>query len=898
MEPSLSVVASKFATPRLGIRSIPRQHLVASLSEARHCKLVLITGGAGFGKTTLMAQWRQELVKACHEVIWLSLGQDDSSPAQFCAMLHAALHQAGLPVDQGLLLSSASGGSTQEVAQALINALTPLQQECYLLIDDFHHITDAATLLLVQALVDANLPKLHVVLASRTTSSLLLGRLRAMGELAEIHGADLSFDFRETLAFLRSHLDAGVDVDVAKKIHDLTDGWAIGLQLVSISLKTNPRNRAHLRSLAPSSADLAAYLSEDVIAGLPRELFDFMQRVSVLRRFNAEAAAYVTGCEHAADMISAIEAHNLFLLPVDMKDQCRWYRFHPLFEEFLATSLAQGDADVQGLHRRAAAWFAQHDMLVEAMHHALKSDTFKAVVQLMERSSLPLSGISQLSAFLHWVDRVPSSLLAQHPRMLMVAGWACAMTGRTAQAEAWVAALETARTGPNASPHIALLKAMLAVRRDDTVLAHDILCSISEISFGHPVPENLRAALLIRCLAAQGQYAQARSVYNGSAARSPQATASEAALMVAVSMGMTLWLEGKVLEMERLGAVGLEQAVTLHGSRSVSACMCAAVLATALYELDRVAEAREALANRLDMLRLSSPDLILHTALCHARLLQSEGMPREAAEYLAQEAAYLRGLGFARGAVYVMAEEQRFALMGGDWRHAESLQTTLEGLARSSPHDADITAMVVLSRARVALARHDPQKALQALAAVRAMAIQYGRGALQVKADLLEAQALEDLGRDAEAPEYLQMALAAGYRLGLRRTLLDEGVRALAMLQGQAGHCGEVLAPYLALLLGRAVPDASQHAGRDADAAVALPARVAALDFSGLTPRENDIMALLEQSMPNKRIALTLNISVQTVKWNLRRIFSKLGVSSRYEAIIVARRQGLSSRQD
>ncbi|WP_043419861.1 AAA family ATPase [Cupriavidus basilensis] len=158
MEPSPSPVAVKHATPRLGRRAIPRNRLIARLVQEQHRKLALITGSAGFGKTMLMAQWRRELVKSGADVVWLALALDDNALPRFCATLHAALQWAGLLPDADQAMPGASERAPHEVARILVNALARSQRELYLLIDDVHHITDAATIALMQALVDATFP--------------------------------------------------------------------------------------------------------------------------------------------------------------------------------------------------------------------------------------------------------------------------------------------------------------------------------------------------------------------------------------------------------------------------------------------------------------------------------------------------------------------------------------------------------------------------------------------------------------------------------------------------------------------------------------------------------------------------------------------------------------------
>ncbi len=892
------VVATKFAPPRVGRGSIRRDLLIQRLREARHCRLVSITGGAGFGKTTLVALWRQELLASGANAVWLSLSADDASLAQFCASLHGALRQAGVAVGDDVLLLSEHDSDQRSVAGVLVNVLLDTPGELYLLIDDFHHVGDPRTLQLVQALLDAALPGLHLVIASRMSLPLLLGRLRATGDLCEVGGGELAFDLRETLSFLRLNLDSAIAPDAAGRIYEVTDGWPIGLQLMAIALKSNPSNRRRLRALRASGEDLDAYLSEDVIADLPQDLIEFMQRVSILRRFGPGVAAHVTGFADARRLIADICARNLFIVPVDTDDSQQWYRFHPLFSEYLGQRLASSGAAVVELHRRASDWFARHELLVEAMRHALLGDDFETVIRLLERNAPPLESVGELSLLLRWIERLPIDVIGRHPKLLLLAGWASVLTARTERAEAWVSVLKSGSGMAGTEGQIRLLEAMIASQRDEVVRAGELMEDLDRAPLDEPGLEPVRVAMLVCHNIAIGDHARARSVYRSTAAQSTRRGTGELALLAAATAALGILREGRVLEALSCAEAGLETAPHHHGRRSMSACLGASGAAGALYELDRIDEARELLANRLGMLRYSAPEILLQVSFTQGRLLWLRESRREAIDYLIHEEAHFRGLGLDRGVAHTVAERQRIVLEEGDLRHAAVLQSVLDELELRYPdrnvRDAEIGALAALARARLALARHDPQQALPAIAVVHAMAARFGRQGLQVTADLLQAQALDDLGDAAGADACLRAALATGHRLGLLRTLLDEGERACTMLARLEAADLPAGRAYLRRL--RAAPGGLAPGGHEpAPTAEVLAEPPGELP---LTPRERDIVVLLGQSMSNKRIALTLSISEQTVKWNLKRIFGKLGVGSRYEAVVAARSIGLRAGAD
>ncbi|WP_397448632.1 LuxR C-terminal-related transcriptional regulator [Pseudomonas sp. NA-150] len=878
--PSL-LLSTKFVPPRIGSQAISREHLLEKLHLGQDNRLLLITGSAGFGKTTLLAQWRQMLIKDGALVTWLSLSSDDAGFESFCSNLFGSLNQAGLPFEENLLLLSGS----QAIASLLINAFAKVDGELFLIIDDFHHATDARIAQLLQAVVEGAPHNLHVTLSSRTTPPLLLGRLRAMGALCEIESAELAFDFQESLAFLKAHLSEGLDLDGAHAIHERTDGWPIGLQLISIALKGNSKKLAKGMGLLPSRSELSAYLSEDVVAGLPVELFEFLQKISILRRFNSGVAAYITETPQAAALIASIEERNLFIQPVDLPGNCQWYRLHPLFIDFLQQRLLASDTDVASLHRRATEWFERAGLVQESLRHALLCEDLDGVVQILGRVQPSHRSISHLSQFMRWLDQVPLNLLVEQPSLLLMGIWAAVLTLLSDKARAWIAAFESVPQAPLWTPQLLLIKASMALQRDDITGCLDGLGQVDASVLGHPFLEQIHAGLSITCLSLMGQHAQARHVFNARTARCLRSSNDELALMGIVTVANAALLEGKVLEAERIGTPVLAQAEKSHGRRSVSASSSAAIMAEVYYELDRVDDARQALANRLDILRFSAPSYMIGAALCYARLQGLQDSPRAALDYLEQKVEHFRGLELDRGVATMLAEQLRIVLACGDWRHAETLQVALDELVRkhrdATPCDAEIMTLAAFSQVRLALARQQPEAALQALDIADHRASEFARGQWRVKVDVLRAMALDALGRDSEAMESLSAAVACGYRFGLVRTLLDEGEPVLRLLRRLDLEEGAAVSDYCRSLLAEVSP---------------LPAVALAPASSGihyeqlLTRREQEILELLEQSMSNKRIALTLNLSLQTVKWNLKNIFVKLAVSSRYDAIIAARK--------
>ncbi|HSV46912.1 MAG TPA: AAA family ATPase, partial [Ramlibacter sp.] len=641
--PSATLLPStKFSPPRTSARSVLRQHLLYRLQQSRQCRLVLVTGGAGYGKTTLLAQWRKELLKAGENVAWLSLVAEDGQLAPFCASLIGALREAGVPIEEELPYPAGAdrGSSPEPVAWALVNALAKVPHDVHLMIDDCHHVDDPQVNRLLQALVDCAPERLYLVLASRATPGLLLGRLRASGELAEIDCADLCFDFHESLSFLKENLDAAIDADGAHWMHALTDGWPIGLQLMTIAFKADPSARTRLRRLMPRAADLRAYLLEDVIVHLPPDLLGFLERISILRRFNAEVAAAITQSPDAAALIAQIERRNLFVFAVDSDDGYAWYRLHPLFAEFLAGRLARPEA--ARLCLRASAWFAERELLAEGIRYALLGEEPEAAIGLIERSAPRILDLSHLGAFLRCFDRLPASTAARHPGVLVTACCTFVLGGRYDDAQRWLDQIPLAQADAQLQAQMRVLRAMIASSREDTDEMWKWIAPLADQAFADPFLSHVRTAMIIASHGVAGRHLEARRHYESAVARVTRTSDDEMAILATLHLAHSALRQGDMRQAQQTAVECLERAEQRFGRRSISANGCAAVLADVYYESNRIDQAREALANRLDMLQSASRHSAAHAMLCHAKLLEVEDSPQAALVALAQEEARIR----------------------------------------------------------------------------------------------------------------------------------------------------------------------------------------------------------------------------------------------------------------
>jgi len=896
MNPRLQI-PTKFAPPRINARHVPRASLLAQLEQAQHCKLALVTGSAGYGKTTLLAQWRQACLHAGAAVGWLSLAGDERGFADFCAAFFAALGEVGVTVELDMSVEGASAPAVEQAVAAIVEAAADVPREMIVILDDYHHVEDPWAHKFVQKLLDHCPANLHLAIASRAAPPFSLGRLRVTDQLIEVDCAALPFTAAETRQFLEENVGTcKLDADELGVIQELTDGWPSCLQLIAIMLKNRPEARTRLRDLAWHSSDLQTYLSEEVLANLPRELVEFAESMSVFRRFNAALAEAATESPHAGALLARMDNDNLLVQRVESDDRAPWFRFHQLFSEFLGMRLERrGAAAVAGLHARATRWFASNGQLVEAVRHANLAGDVELAASVIEGAAPATWTLGYLVPVMHLLERLPQETLRKNRRLFFLACLTVALVARPAIARARIAQLEQGDTArhPDVARGMPLVHAIVALQAGETHRTIALLEDAPDAAAGNPFLGYLGLSALSAAYATAGRYADVRRLLE-SRPIPRQDQGNDMAIIAEASHVMCLLSEGEVREAARIGTPLLARALKARGRRSLCANLCAAFVADACYELDDIEAAREALANRHGLFASSGVEVMMRASLCKARLERLEHGPDAALAFLQQQTRRLQELGLTRAAAFLIAERIGFYVAGGDAVAAEGLCMELATLAEAQGEgeevQPDVAALAALGRARV-LSRAQPSQVLPWLERAERHATALGRGQMVTRVRLLKARSLDALGRTQDAMAQRVQAIESGSRLGLVRTFVDEGPLAehefsLALASNALSASAQ---EYARSVLAR-FPKVD---GTETPAVV--PRASAQRKQAVLTKREVEVLALVGHAMSNKRIALTLNITLETVKWNLRNIFAKLGVSSRYDAMIWARNQELIS---
>ena len=437
-----TLLATKLHAPATRGQLVHRGALIEALSAGRQRKLTLLSAPAGWGKTTLLAQWVQGLPPD-QSFGWLSLDSSDNDPMWFWMYLVAALQNINPQVGTRAVEFLEMGADVlQVVLRILLNELAKVTGQIVLILDDYHLVVNQAIDEQMAFFITRMPPNIHVVLATRSDPLLPLARLRANGELLEVRTDDLRFESIEASYLLNDLVGLGLaDTDI-ELLYQRTEGWAAGLYLAALSLAGRRDAPALIRTFAGDNRHIVDYLMAEVLDGQPPQLRDFLLRTSILRRLSGTLCDAVLQATGSASVLETIERENLFLVPLDLSR--RWYRYHHLFAELLRAELHRSASDlVPTLHLRAAAWFEGEGLVDAAIRHVIAAGDVARTAELIAASWVDEFNRGGLSRVSGWLDLLPTQTVLHDPRLSVARAWTALNEGRIDDSVVWVKAVES-----------------------------------------------------------------------------------------------------------------------------------------------------------------------------------------------------------------------------------------------------------------------------------------------------------------------------------------------------------------------------------------------------------------------------------------------------------------------
>ncbi|WP_179404722.1 LuxR C-terminal-related transcriptional regulator [Burkholderia guangdongensis] len=923
------VPSMKLSPPVSAATHVIRQRVRDLLQAAASARLVIVRAPAGFGKTTAMLQHRARLEHASVATTWLTLDSADNDPVRFLSGFDAAVSAI---VGDDVLPEPARPvpHTIGEVALQAMDRLASHREPFAFFLDDFEVLQEPGVLAWVREIVDHLPYNGQLVIGTRCTPDLRLGRLRARGHLLEIDAAALRFSIDETEQFFRTVRPMSLAADDLLRLHRKTEGWAAALWLASASLERSDARTEFIDRFSGTSRSIADYLAEDVVARQPEPVRRFLLRTSLLRYLSEPLCRALMPDADCGTILRQLEAASL-IVPIDSdgSDDRAW-RYHSLIADFLKAQLLRDAPDeIAGLHRAAADWYLSRQRPVAAIDHALDGGDFAHAVALLAQHAPSLLGEGRMRLLMRWFDALPDAVLRDHLPLQAIRAWALTFTRGP-----WEAMELLDRSGLRDTadlavrPHVLALQPTLLAMMDRFEEALDVgRACLAHWPTGHALADMLLANAMANLFAVIGEHAQSRRLIE-TARRTQSADGSAFNLMYSETVEAICDLqEGRLREASARLRIAVGAGSAHHYGHTGGNAWAGVMYAATVYEANDLAQAAHLLQVYVPLAR----DVLLadHVTIGHvllSRIAFARGDVDDAFETLSR----LEHLGHARRLARMVAgaklERARVLLMQGHARaaHDEIARADEPGLwARVAPlhligNDLDYLALAQLRWEALA---GDAKATAPRLVDAAARADAHARHRRAMKLRLLAALAHQRADEPAAAQALLGPLLKAACAEGYARLLLDEGgghvgplLRQFSRTLGASGGASRdpVLAEYVLRLVaacGLADGPADGFAGGLADVPADVPADVLAdvpanapanalatdkpALHDPLTRKEIRVLQLLAEGYSNNAIAEKLFVSDSTVRTHLRNINNKVDARSRTQAVAIARRLGV-----
>lgn len=903
--PSLS---TKLRQPSVGDDLVPRTRLFHRLDKGLQGPLTLVSAPAGYGKSTLVSSW---LDTSGRSNAWVSLDKRDNHFGRFLGYFLSALESL-FPVaapKTRALAKDWEPKSLSRLAANLVNELEQIQDNFILVLDNFHYVQSQAVNDLLAEMLDHPPSRMHLVLITRQDPSLPLANFRARKQLHEIRVQDIRFTSSETLAFLEMMVKGPVEEATATAWTEKTEGWVTGLRLTTLGLMHQGGMNAGDLKFERKAHYVMDYLFSEVFSVQPLAVRRYLLGTAIVDRFCASLcdALFDQASERGsrdmdgADFVAWLQANNLFVVPLDSEN--RWFRFHHCFEQLLQSQLKllSNHDDIALFHGRASKWFTTHGMADEALRHALAGGDHQAAAHLVEKAGFEILENQQWPQLEDWLQRLPDEVVNLHAGLLILKAWAYQARTRIKEMKSALDRAESLlmkATAPGDSlrllrGHWAVLNSFNHYLELDSEKAFGFAEQAAElIPVTYPWARAFAAVFQARTLQMAGKIQDAVAVMHR-ALDDERLKGNNSQALLLTGLCFVNWQEAHLPAL-RLTAKGL---LTLGKESGQLEIMARGKFFMGLvhYQRNELDQAEQMLASLLDYQYVQKSWNFFNSAFALALTYQAQRRPRKAyevADWVVDHAMQIQN-------AFPMQVGQAFwaelALRQGRQEEAERWAQRFKP-GPSHAHYRFYQPQLTL--AKILMAGQDPatrQEAADALARIENFARATHNRPVLITVLALQALWLDQNGEQAAALEKLKRSIALAACGHCLRPLLDLGPQLADLLlrflgKGKAeGFTAELLSAF-------------KH---EQQAKVPIPAYAEQMPPTApkpinlaepLTGREIVILELLAQHLQNKEIAEKLCISPETVKTHLKKIYKKLEVNSRHQAITKGRTLGLPVR--
>jgi LuxR family maltose regulon positive regulatory protein len=910
---------------------VARPHLITLLDAGLAASLILVSAPAGFGKTTLLAEWVR---RGRSRAGWLSLDAADNDPVRFLTYVIAALQRVTGDAAGELagLLHFPEPPTVEAVLAALVNAISPAVDDLVLVFDDYHVITSPPVHSAVTFLLEHLPANLHLVVSTRADPPIPIARLRSQGRVVEVRAEELCFTPEEAAAFLNHTMGLSLSPAQAAALDKRTEGWIAGLQMAALSMRGREDVDSFIQAFAGTHRFILDFLAEEVLGRESPEVQTFLLHTAVLTRLCGPLCDAVTGVSGSRQMLERLERRNLFVIPLD--DNRCWYRYHHLFADLLQARLHQLEPErVPQLRRRAADWCEQDGQVADALDYALAAKDYVRAGELVARYWGPVANEGQIETVWAWLSALPEEMVRNSALLSVACCWVLWLKGRNNLIETHLVDAETAlnTAAPKAedkdSAAYALLPVQLATLRSFVARYHAQFAAAvahaehaRRLAAGEDLPPGDGAlhaqlhALIALALATAydgaGDLDRAADAYMESIRWSRRGR-NATGVAVTYRLAGVLRLLGRLRAAEAACREALQFLEEQGMARLPAAGVLHMALAEVLLERNELAAAEDHLARGSELGKHSGRlDAVRNAAAALARLRLERGDVEGALAAVLEAQAALGEHSSPLARAELLSLRAKVLLRQGSLGEAAACSAEAERLAAQ---ERGLTAEIVtLAAARVRLAQGSADETVKQLTQSLAAAEARGWFGAVIEWRILRSLALAQQGDMRAAEANLQGALALAEPRGYVRLFLDEGepmaemLRAPAMRLAWTDDSSKRPAQFLTALIDAFdapgnEPPATNAPASDPAVTASVPARAerrAASEqppamIEPLSERELEVLRLMAEGLTNEQIARRLIIALGTVKAHIHHIAGKLAAQNRAHAVARAQELGL-----
>lgn len=896
------LLVTKFHKPNLPANRVERPLLIRKLNEglALGCQLTLVSAPAGFGKTTCICEWLNEINLP---TAWLSLDKSDDDPIRFFTYFIAALQNIDSSLGKQIegVLDAGQMPPVDVITTIIINDILLIEQPFILILDDFHVIQDGGILQVLDKLLNNQPRQMHLVLMTREDPVLPLARLRANFQMTEIRAGDLRFTDDEAKQLLTGITGILLGEQDLAALESRTEGWIVGLKLAGLSMRGRKDPSEFIASLNGSHRYILSYLTEEVLSQQSDEVQSFLLQTSILDRLSGDLCDAITGRTDSGQLLEHLLNANLFLIPLD--DERQWYRYHRLFADLLRNQQNRiRKALVIQLHQRASLWYEQNGRIDEAIGHSLAALDYPRAVQMVETHALSMVMKGYGKVVERWMQSIPAEWQVRSPKACLSFGWMYLLRGTYDRIPTYLNLVEGA------------LLAMDPASTETLQLKAEWLALQSNLNniFGKP-QESIEKALQslqiadLQNLFVQGvaylgmggayrildDYPRLVDAYQKSLVYSragkyllPEMISVSAIMLTSIQYGRLHYAfdEGSrvIFRLENEGGIPSPISGSIYGGLGI--------VHYQWNELEK-AEAMFTKAGQLSMLSGHNAGVVYNKVLM-SRIFQAKGN-LEASARATQEAVDLLQAGTPIWIKPEVVDQQvRIAL-------AQKNPVLAEGILKQygisiqegdlfSEKQVSYSGLLCLSALRLLTYMGQETKRQQVLQTGLDLAERLIKKATERQQIWVVLQALvlvalmnSSFGKTEQSLDALEKALELAEPEGYIRIFLDEGVEVADLLK----RCRMRRAHQVKIdtVLSAFGPDYAWVESQQPNEALVEP----------LTDRELEVLGCIAEGLKYSEIAEKLVITLNTVRFYVKEIYSKLNVDNRTKAVEVARKLGL-----